>query len=431
LHSGAQRPAIGIGGRLRGLARDDVIRHGSLVFAALTFVNILGFVFHVIVSRRIGVEAYGSLTALIAGFTVLMVPSSILTTVVAKYAAEFRAVGDSERLHALLSSALASLGLVASLVMLGGTLLSPAIAAFLHVDDVGAVILTVAILALNVVLPVVRGIFQGAQDFRGFAISIVLETALKVALAFVFTGLGWGLKGALGAWVAGSLVALLWTVCVLWSRYRAAPTAPLSFDYARLLRTSGGVTIATLCVSSLAFSDVVIVKHVFDDQTAGLYSATSLAGKMLFWLVAFVPTVLLPRAVSLSTLGKPALPVLLQASATILALAGTGLVVFYFMPSLIIATLTGSAYLAASPLLFPYGLASTLLAFLNTVVAYKIGIHRFGFVVPLSVVAVSELIAIGIFHNTALEVIRILIVANAIALVATLLSTPERRSQTA
>ncbi len=290
-------------------------------------------------------------------------------------------------------------------------------------------VLTVAILALNLVLRVLRGVFQGIEDFRGFSISAVLEAGVKVALAFAFTAFGWGVLGALGAWAAGSAASLLWTAAVLWLRYRAAPRAELSFDLPRLLRTSGGVTLATICVTSLGFSDVVIVKHVFDDRTAGLYAATSLAGKMLFFLVGFVPTVVLPRAVHLTALGKSALPVLVQALGIVVVLAAAGLVIFRYAPGTVVETLTGSAYLAAAPLLFPYGVASSLLAVLNTVVLYRIGIHRFGFVVPLSLVAAAELIAIAVFHDSVFEVLRILIVAVAAAVAVTLASTRELSSR--
>jgi O-antigen/teichoic acid export membrane protein len=100
-------------GLLRRLARNDLIRHGALVLVSQTAVNILSFAFHVLVSRRLGVEAYGSLNALLAGFILLTIPATILTTIVAKYAAEYRAAGDTARLRALSSRVATSLGLVA------------------------------------------------------------------------------------------------------------------------------------------------------------------------------------------------------------------------------------------------------------------------------------------------------------------------------
>lgn len=416
------------GGRFRRLLADDLVRHGAIVFVAQGLVNVLNFAFHVLVSRRLGVDAYGTLNALIAGFTMLAVPSAIATTIVVKYAAEFRAVGDFARLRALTLRILSVLGLTALGVFALGSLLAPLFAGFFHVDGIAPVVLTVGVLSLNVVVPVLRGVFQGVEDFRAFAISVLIETVAKLVLAFAFTAWGLGLDGALAAWLLGALASFIWTAAVLVNAYRHEDAAPLRLDYERLARTSAAVAVATLCIASLSYSDVVIVKHVFDSRTAGLYAAAALAGKILFWLVAFVPTILLPRAIHRAATGKPVIGVLLQAMAVIAVFAGSGLLLFAFAARAVVGALFGAAYLGAAPLLFPYGIATTLLAILNTVSVYKIGVHRFGFVIPLAVVALIELIAVALFHESAFQVIRIVIAGDAAGLVVVLVATPESRA---
>lgn len=407
-------------GRWRRLANNELIRHGALVFISTMLVNVLSFAFHVLVSRRLGVATYGSLNALLAGLAILAVPSLILTTIVVKYAAEFRALGDLMRLRALTLRVAVGLSAIALVVALACAIATPLISAFLHVSDTAAIALAISILALNFVLPALRGILQGVEDFRAFAISAVIEAAVKVALAIGLTALGWGLAGALEAWLIGSVVAFAYTGAVLWLRYRGVGACSLHLDYARLARTSANVAVALFCVTSLSFVDVIIVKHAFDAQTAGLYGATALAGKMLFYLVSFVPAVLLPRAVTLAMGGKPVLPVLLQALAMVGFLAGCGLFLFASIPTLIVTVLAGGAFAGAAPLLFSYGVAATLLAALNTAVLFKLGIHRFDFVAPLAAIAILELVALAFFHDTPQRVIGTLIAANACALVTTL-----------
>jgi O-antigen/teichoic acid export membrane protein len=404
----------------RRLANSEFVRHGALIFASTSLVNVLSFAFHVLVSRRLGVAAYGSLNALLAGLTIFAVPSLILATIVVKYAAEFRALGDARRLRALTVRVATGLSAVALGVALAGAAASPLIGAFLHVSDLGAIVLTIAMLALNLVLPALRGILQGIEDFRAFAISAVVEAAVKIVLAVGLTAIGWGLRGALAAWLFGTLVAFGYTGLTLWLRYRGIAPVSLLLDFARLVRTSAGVAVAMFCVTSLTYVDVIVVKHVFDAETAGLYGATALAGKMLFYLVGFVPAVLLPRAANLALSGKPVLPVLLQALGMVAVLAGGGLFLYASVPALVVSALAGGAFVAAAPLLFPYGVAATLLAALNTVVLFKLGIHRFDFVVPLAAIALLELIAIALFHDTPQRVIQILIVANACGLLAVL-----------
>lgn len=384
------------------------------------FVNVMNFAFHALVSRRIGVAAYGSLNALIAGFTLFSSPAIILTTVVVKYAAEFKALGDSAKLRSFASRVLLGLSVAASLVIAIGFLLAGTIANYLHLAHAAPVMLVVLILALNIVLPI-RGLLQGTEAFGPYALSLSSEAGAKTVLAVALTGtIGLGLSGALLGWVLALILSALYTCAVLWRRYRGVRSEKLNLDFRRLARTSAGVTVATVLITSLGFSDVVIVKHFFDARSAGLYAAASLSGKMLYFLVNFVPAVLLPRAANLSLSGQSAVPVLRQAITVVLVMAASALFVYYRFPAAVVGTLAGASFVPAAPLLFQYGMGITLFATLNTVVFYKMAIHRFDFLIPLAVLAVAELVAIYLYHGSSFQVIHILIATNALALVAAL-----------
>ena len=424
-------------GALRRLARSDFVRYGAVVFVAQTGANVLNFLFHVLVSRRVGVAPYGELNALLAGLTILSVPATILTTIVVKYAAEFKAVDDGPRLRALVLRVVKTLGPASLAIVPAGALLAGPTAAYLNVTSRRDVVLTALVLALNLLLPALRGILQGAERFREYAASALLEVVVKVALAVAFTGIGWGVAGALGGWAAGSAVSLAYTLATLLAYFGAQPRAPLSLDLRRLVRTSAGVTAATLLISAMGFGDVLIVKHYFAPAAAGLYGAGALAGKMLFWLVGFVPAVVLPRAASSAARGERATPVLLQALGAIAVLAGGGLAFYALFPRFVVTTLAGNDFAPAASFVFSYGIATTLLATLNTVVLFKIAVHRFDFIVPLALAAAGELIAIVVHHDTPQQVIAVLIVGNALALAGALfridapLRTPALRAERA
>jgi O-antigen/teichoic acid export membrane protein len=403
-------------GALRRLARSDFVRFGIVVFAAQTGANVLNFLFHVLVSRRVGVAPYGELNALLAGLTILSVPATILTTIVVKYAAEFRALDDSARLNALVLRVAKTLGPVALAIVPAGALLAGPIAAYLNVSSLRSIVLTALVLALNLLLPVLRGILQGAERFREYAASTLLEVVVKVVLAVTFTSIGWGVAGALGGWAAGSAISLAYTFATLRRRFGSRERVPLSLDLPRLARTSGGVTAATLLITAMGFGDVVIVKHYFEPHAAGLYGAGALAGKMLFWLVGFVPAVVLPRAAGSAARGERATPILLQALGAIALLAGGGLAFYAFFPRLVVTALAGNAFAPAADIVFSYGIAATLLATLNTVALYKIAVHRFDFIAPVAVVAAGELLTIVLRHDSPQQVISVLIVGNALAL---------------
>jgi O-antigen/teichoic acid export membrane protein len=400
---------------VRTLAASDFVRHGLLVFCATMLVNVLGYAFHFAISRKIGVEQYGVLSALNAGFMISGVIGGIGSTVVIKYAAEFRARDDRAHLAALVHKLTIYGSLAAALVMVAGIAASPFVAAYLKIANVTAVALTMVVIGFSVATPCLRGVFAGTEDFRGYSISTVLESTLKAVFGIGLVYAGYGVDGAFGGWACGSGIALVYTIVALGRRYRRIPDAPLSLDFSRLARTMASVAVATLLITTISYADVIVVKHFADPTTAGLYGALSLSGKILLFLVGFVPTVVLPKATRQALSGVSPINVFLQAIAISVAMSSAGLVVYYFFPSLVVTTLAGASFAPAAPYVFSYGFAMVLLAGLNVVVVYKMGIHRFDFLAPLAVCAIGEVVGMSLFHQTLSQVIAVLIVGNALA----------------
>ncbi len=401
----------------RGLAASDFVRHGLLVFAASMSINILGYAFHFAISRRIGVEQYGVLSALNAAFMISSMLGAIGGTVVVKYAAEFRATDSREHLAALVQK-LTLYGIAgAAAVMVLLVAASPLIATYLKIANVPAVALTMVVIGISVATPCLRGVMTGTEDFTRYSISIVIESSIKAVAGVGLVYAGFGVDGAFAGWACGSIVALAYTAIVLGRRYRRVPGAALYIDFRRLWRTTGNVALASVLLSLIGYADVLVVKHFADPTTAGLYGALSLSGKILLFLVSFIPTVLLPKATRQAIGGSSPIRVFLQALALSVAMSSAGLTFYYFFPALVVTSLAGSSFAPAAPYVFAYAFATVLLAGLNIVVMYKIGIHRFDFLAPVALCAVGEVAGISVHHQTLSDVIAVLIVGNGLALV--------------
>ena len=194
-----------------------------------------------------------------------------------------------------------------------------------------------------------------------------------------------------------------------------APRIRLTLDLRRLAATSLGVAIALGCSTVINSIDVLTVKHYFDARQAGLFAIVSLAGKGLAYTLAFVPTVVLPKATIRALRSLSVHGILLQAVAGLLALAVPGLLVMFFFAPFVVRLVGGPAYVDAAPMLFPYAFAMVLLALTSVVVTFKIGLHRFDFVAPLLIVTIGEVVALNLNHHTLGAIIATLIVGNLIA----------------
>lgn len=377
------------------------------------------YAFFFVASRTLGVERYGTLSALLSAILIVSVFGTIGTTIVTRFAAEFGALAEMGKLRRLTDVVAVWSASVLIVAALAGFLLRAPIGAFLHVDEPGLIELSAVVAAFGIALPILRGVAQGAQRFGVFAASMLVETAGKTTFGIVGILLGGGVFGAVSGYAVASVVAALYTYGSLRFTFRARADH-LHIDLRRLFVTSGGIACATFGITTLTFFDVILAKHYLSAEQAGFYGAAILAARALYVVVSFLPTILLPKAAARATSGAPVGRLLLQALGAAAVLSG-GILAFYLaFPGFVIRVFAGPAYAAGAPLVFPLSVAVALLAAANIVISYKIGLHRFDFIVPLLAIMVGEIVTIARFHATPEQIVRTLLIGHALVLCSTL-----------
>jgi len=87
--------------------RSEFVRHGVLVFAGTSLANLLNYFFHFILTRLLGVVAYGEMAALINAVALVALPGSVVTLILVKFLDELTAVGDTAQLSTVSERVLA------------------------------------------------------------------------------------------------------------------------------------------------------------------------------------------------------------------------------------------------------------------------------------------------------------------------------------
>jgi len=392
--------------------------HGSLAFGATTAVNALNFVFHVAGSRWLGPIDYGTVAALLNLLALASIPATVIQLLVAKLVAELHALGDEERVRAVFERLERFGNWAAVLILALGALAVYPLAAGLHVAQPLAVVWTICVVSLGPALAGLRGILQGEQRFAAFGASLVIEAVGKSILGVGLIAAHLGVAGALGGYLVGTIASRVYTGLAVRGGLPAA-RLPLLLDVRRLWQSTQGIAVMQACIILLSFSDIVVAKHFFDAVEAGIYSAVALTGKILLFLVGFVPLLVLPRAAARSAQGRSALDVIGFAGAFLALAAGVVLGIFAAAPESIVRLTSGSAYLSAAPFIVNYGIAMTLLSATQIVATYNAGRHRFGFVVPLAVVTVGEIVGLVAGPHQTGAIVRVVEIGNACALGAT------------
>lgn len=416
----------------RGLERlraSAMLKQSLLVFSAGMVLNLCGFIAHAVASRQLGVTVYGGLYALINAALIAAIPAAFVAPVVAQLAAEFRALHDDGHLRGLtdgVSAGFAKLGVVYVVLAVAGAV---PFAHYLHVP-VWSVPFVGLLAGIALFVSALRAVAQGTQDFIGYSVSNSIEGIAKVAGIGALIAVGLKLGGGMVGFLLGPLCALCYLGIRLKQRYANSQPRGVRYDWRRIMNAGAGAAAATISLTLMGSADVVLVKHYFDAHAAGLYAAASLGGKTLLYLVGFVPTVLLPQAADRHARGAETKEVLVASMLMFAALAACGLFVFRYFGLTVLHALVGHAFDASAPLLVTYGLAMVLLALTNALTSYGIATHRLAFTVPLLISTLGTLAAIVVVHPSLATVVEILVVGNAVAAAAVVVSLIAQRHTT-
>jgi O-antigen/teichoic acid export membrane protein len=416
----------------RGLERlraSAMLKQSLLVFAASMVLNLCGFIAHAVASRQLGVNAYGELYALINAALIAALPAAFVAPVVAQLAAEFRALHDDGHLRGLtdgVSSGFAKLGVVYVVAAVCGAI---PFARFLHVP-IWSVPFVGILAGVALFVSALRAVAQGTQDFAGYALSNSIEGVAKVCGIGLLVAAGLKLGGGIVGFVLGPLGALVYLWSRLRRRYAGTAAHGVRYDWRRLLNAGAGAAASTMALALMGSADVVLVKHYFAPHAAGLYAAASLGGKILLYLVGFVPTVLLPQAADRHARGAQTREVLAASLSMFAAVALCGLFIFTYFGTDVLHALVGHAFDAAAPLLVAYGMAMVLLALTNSLTYYGIATHRLAFTVPLLISTLGTLAAIVVRHPSLSAVVEIMVAGNAVAALAVAVSLVLQRNTT-
>jgi O-antigen/teichoic acid export membrane protein len=404
------------------------VRYGPLLFVSAVVGNAGSFALYFVGIRRLDIAAYGDLYALITATALFSAVTASATVAIAKTCAELLGIGDAERFAAFGKWVRNRAFLFAAVELALAAAASVQTARYLHLIGPGEVVAWGFVTAASIVVPVYRGILQGAQAFVPLAVSYIVEGLLRAGFAIAAILLGYGVAGALCGQGIGVLVCLWYVMTAVAPRLRAGHVRGFRPD-ARFFRSISASSGAVVAITAFASMDVLFAKHYLEPARAGVYGIVALVGRIIFFLAAFVPIIAIPKIASQTAQGKPAYAVILLSVGITAALAAAGLALTAADPMLLVTVLAGNAYPDAAAYVVSYGVAATLLALANVTVACQLAAHRFSFLAPLTVVVVGEALALVRWHDSIAQLIAVAIAANAAAFLAScagIWSRPQR-----
>jgi glycosyltransferase involved in cell wall biosynthesis/O-antigen/teichoic acid export membrane protein len=374
------------------IARSDTGRAAGLAAALMTN-NFIALIFTVVFAHLLGASGYGSLGALLAAFTILVVPGSALQATVAREVSAAAVTPGANPSAGIVRWLRNLLGGTALLAVLALPLREP-MGALVGVDfdwAAGAILPTAG---LWLVLCVQRGALQGLQRYRVVGLSIIGEAGTRLTLGLGLYGLGLGVSGAfLGttASITAMALALVLPLRGALAEHAVPSGAETEPHILHLLKRAWVPVVAFALIAALQNLDIVYVKHAASDDAAGSYAAASVAAKAVIWVAIGLGLYLLPEAVRRTRTGEDARPVLTRTMVLIAAVALPMVAVYAVAGRQVLAGAFGEDLTAASDALPLLAFAMSLLAWAYLSVQYLLALGRVSFVFLLGLAAPLEL----------------------------------------
>jgi len=389
------------------------ILNGSIILLIGSIVvSLANFGYNIGVARLLGPSDFSHAAAAV---TILMLISAITLAfqlVCTKLIARAEAVTAKAAVYQHLRRRSWVIGVGLGIFML---LTARVLTTYLRLSSPWIMILLAIGLTIYVPLGVKRGGLQGTCRFRGLAWNMAAEAITKFAGALVLIAMGFGVLGAVAAISASVILAYCLPDSASELRGPAVegPAGHVGEGRQAIVFFIGQVIISNI--------DILMVKHFFRPDDAGLYAAIALVGRLLYFASWSVVSAMFPVSAehresghSGSLLAVPLLLVTAMSVVFVLLLAA--------FPTLVFQSLFGAHFHSAvgdmNLLLSMNAAATGVYAIAVVLITYEMSrcIANTGWLQ----LVVSGLIVLGIswFHSTLLEVIVVQQVLRIVLLIA-------------
>jgi O-antigen/teichoic acid export membrane protein len=398
-----------------------IVLNGSiLMLLSTTLVSLLNFAYNVVMARMLGPSLFGHVTAMV---TLLMLASAV-TLAFQLVCAKFVARNESRGAKASVYRSLRNKAWLFSL-LLGAALFAAQrpMARYLHLPDSHIVVVLAVGIAVYVPLGVRRGAMQGLCSFGRLSASYIVEAITRFGAGVVLVVLGYGVLGAVGAISAAVLAAYLFPPLGRELSVVAEAGRPASFGE--------GIQAIVFFVGQVIINniDIILVKHFFSPELAGLYAAVALVGRLVYFASWQVISAMFPVTAAAKPHDENPRLVFWSLLA-VLGLSATFVLILSLFPHLVIQTILGVSFHQGESLLALYAAATGLYSLSVVLMAYEMSrrIANTGWLqLVFSVVLV---LAISAFHHTLHEVIVVQILLMGLMLALVLFPFVRRYSST-
>lgn len=372
------------------------MKQGLFLFIATLLVNVLNYALNIFLARWLGPVGFSEANIIATLVLGLSFAAMGLQLTAAKLVAE-----DKMDVYKLLLNKIRIFSVGVSGVLI---LAAPLIASYLKFESVWPLVILFSGIPFYFLMSIGRGKLQGKTRFANLGWTYVVEglsrTVVTLGLLLVVT------KGPMSTVVVSCGFLVSFFVTWLWTKRNVKNILP-----AKSLSGAGQflfiMAIYELSQVLINNSDVVLVKHFFSPEEAGLYASLALLGKAVFFATWAVVTILFPKVIEQERLGLPHIDLFYK---SLFIVAGIGLCMVlgsYFFGDIVLGLAFGPVYSEMADGLWVYALLTCCFACANVFVYYNLSLERYWPVFISIGIGIAQIFFINLYHESLREVIMV------------------------
>ncbi len=367
--------------------------------------SIFSYLLQLFLGRTLSINDFGAFNSLLSLSVIVSVFSAALGTSVVKVVSELKAKERFDTLTCLFRDLTFYLVGVGALVFAVIFLARSYIGGFLNISDLSVLTAFGVLMGVFFLSLLPSSYLQGLLRFKSFALWIASNNFLRFALPALLVLWGGGITGVFFGMSLGALVSYLLALFLLKKNFQKSENYKLTAHYKRILNFVGPVLLVQVSMGLLNNIDVILVKHFFDTESAGLYSGVVTVGKVFLFGVGALSVVMFPQVSEAVYKGENYFAkfrdfLFLQSILVLL-----GVISFSLFPKLITLVMFGEKYLPAVSYIPKFSVFVGGYVLVNLFVLFFLAIEKmnvFLFQVPA---VLGQLLLISFFHNSLGQII--------------------------
>lgn len=402
---------------VKKIITNPLISGSSIIFIGSFIANIFSYFFNLAMGRMLPAAEYGLLISLTSFLIMLTIFSVAFSNIFAKFSARYEVKEEYGKLRHLIITGSKYVFVISSVFFLFLVFLTGVVGDFLHIDN-SAFIFAIYIAAfLSMLGSIPAGVLQGTMRFYMNSFLGIFQSIVKLLSAVLLVFLGFQVFGAVIAILISTGVAVCVGYLIIIKYLRKKKGKGKNEDILAFRKEFAHYTytfiLASLGITLLGNTDIILVRHFFQETVSGQYAALSLMGKAIFYLLMPINFVFFPLIAQKKERNEKLFSTVLLTSGIVFVSSIAISFVYFTFPGFILKVFfPAPEYQMLKPYLGLFSLYILIFSLVNIMNSFFLSIGKTKVYIFTLFAAIGQICLITLFHNSLYQIIGVLFLVN-------------------